>query len=77
MPEINATSAGADWAQWDTGVAKSWGGSWVVAIPGVVVEAGPDEEAVRKRAAEKLHLAEAEIVACRVAPLESRVWFGW
>jgi Family of unknown function (DUF5678) len=77
MGAWNQTSPGAQWAMWDIPTAEKYGGKWVVAIPNEVIEAGDDPDAVREAAARKLGLPPDDLAICVVAPLESRVWFGW
>jgi hypothetical protein len=74
VSERTQTSPGADWAMWDVEVARKFGGQWVVAIPNEVIDADPDAEVLRVRAAAKLQLPPEEIVVCAVAPPDSRVY---
>ena len=62
---------------WDPGVIDKFSGQFVVALPGEVVAAGPDEDAVRAMAAEKLGLAVEDVMICFAAPPETRVYPSW
>jgi hypothetical protein len=75
--EINATSAGADWAMEDVELAKKYPGKWVVAIPNEIVAMGDDPDEVRNSAAEKLGLPPCDVVLTNIAALETRVPIRW
>lgn len=73
----NLTSAGADWAIDDPGLAKLYPGKTVVAIPNVVIAVGDDEEKVRAEAAEKLGLPINSITTTVIAAPENRPSYDW
>jgi hypothetical protein len=75
--EINATSAGADWAMEDRELAEKYPGKWVIAIPNEIVAMGDDPDEVLDRAAEKLGLPRQDLVLTNIAALETRVPIRW
>jgi hypothetical protein len=75
--EVNATSAGAEWAMYDVELAKKYPNKWVVAIPNEIVAMGDDMEKVLDEAAEKLGLPREDLVLTNIAALETRVPIRW
>lgn len=75
--EVNATSAGAEWAMDDLELAKQYPGKWVVAIPNEIIAMGDDPDDVRDRAAAKLGLPRSDVVITNIAALETRVPIRW
>jgi hypothetical protein len=75
--EVNATSAGAEWAMYDVELAKKYPNKWVVAIPNEIVAMGDDPDEVRRLAAERLGLPACDVVLTNIAALETRVPIRW
>jgi hypothetical protein len=75
--EVNATSAGAEWAMDDLELAKKYPNKWVVAIPYEIIAMGDDPDEVRDQAAAKLGLPRSDVVLTVIASIESRVPIRW
>ncbi len=77
LGEVNATSAGAQWAKDDLALAREHPNKWAVAIPNELIAVGDDPDAVRTEAAEKLGLPENSIVLTVLAAVETRLNYDW
>jgi hypothetical protein len=73
--EVNATSAGAEWAMYDLELAKLYPNKWAVAIPNEIIAVGDDADVVLAEASQKLGIPTNELVLTMIAALETRINF--